>query len=47
MVNQVCGKGMYAALSRKLGNVTIASVDFDPGASHINIINRIMMILAS
>lgn len=47
MVNQVCGKGMYAALSRKLGNVTIASVDFDPGASHLNIINRIMMILAS
>lgn len=46
MINQVCGKGMYTSLSRKLGNVTVASVDFDSGASQLNIINRILMAIS-
>ncbi len=45
MANQVCGRSLYTALSRKIGNVSIASVDYDPGASKLNIINRIKMIL--
>ncbi len=45
MANQVCGRSLYTSLSRRIGNVSIASVDYDPGASKLNILNRIKMIL--
>ncbi len=45
MINQVCGKSLYSAVSRKLGNISVVPVDFDPGASKVNIENRVKMLL--
>ncbi|MGN0395145.1 MAG: hypothetical protein ACI4EF_07270 [Coprococcus sp.] len=45
MPNQINGRGLYPSLSRKLNNIHLSSIDFDPGASDLNINNRIKMVL--
>lgn len=45
MPNQISGRGLYPSLSRKLKNIRLSSIDFDPGASELNIKNRIKMVL--
>lgn len=40
MANQVCGKGVYAALQRKLGDIRLVSIDYDSSGSLVNLQNR-------
>ena len=45
--NHVTGKGMIKALRRKYPNANIVAVDYDPGASEVNQVNRIKLMLAA
>ncbi|MGL5153202.1 MAG: acyl-CoA dehydratase activase-related protein [Clostridium sp.] len=44
--NHVTGKGMIKALKAKYPNSNIVAVDYDPGASEVNQINRIKLMLS-
>lgn len=43
--SHICGRGMYAALSRKLGGGKIVSVDLDASASPAGVYNRAALLL--
>lgn len=43
--NHVTGKGMIRALKQKYPNSNILAVDYDPGASEVNQLNRIKLML--
>ncbi len=45
--NHVTGKGMIKALKKKFPNANIVPVDYDPGASEVNQLNRIKLMLAA
>jgi len=45
--NHVTGKGMIHELRRRHPEVTVAAIDYDPGASEVNQINRLKLLLAS
>ena len=45
--NHVVGKGMFAELRRRHPDANIVSVDYDPGASETNQLNRIRLMLAT
>jgi predicted CoA-substrate-specific enzyme activase len=45
--NHVTGKGMIRELRRRHPEVTIAAIDYDPGASEVNQLNRLKLMLAS
>lgn len=45
--NHVTGKGMIRELRRRYPQVTIAPIDYDPGASEANQLNRLKLMLAS
>ena len=45
--NHVMGKGTIKALKEAYPKANIAAVDYDPGASEVNQINRIKLMLAS
>jgi predicted CoA-substrate-specific enzyme activase len=45
--NHVTGKGMIKALKEKYPYANIVAIDYDPGASEVNQINRIKLMLAS
>ena len=45
--NHVTGKGMIRELRRRHPEVTIAAIDYDPGASEVNQLNRLKLLLAS
>lgn len=45
--NHVTGKGMIKELRRRYKNANIAAIDFDPGASEVNQINRLKLLLAN
>jgi predicted CoA-substrate-specific enzyme activase len=47
MPNHVTGKGMIRELRRRHPEVTVAAIDYDPGASEVNQINRLKLLLAS
>ncbi|MDO5560581.1 MAG: 2-hydroxyacyl-CoA dehydratase [Oscillospiraceae bacterium] len=47
MPNHVCGKGIYRSLQKKLGDVSISSIDYDTSLPQVNIHNRIQMLLDS
>lgn len=47
MPNQICGRGLYPSLSRKLPQGRIVSVDVDASASKLNAYNRIKMLIDS
>jgi len=45
--NHVTGKGMIKELKRQYPQANIVAVDYDPGASEVNQLNRIKLMLAS
>lgn len=45
--NHVTGKGMIKALKKKFPAANIVPVDYDPGASEVNQLNRIKLMLAA
>nr|WP_242861350.1 acyl-CoA dehydratase activase-related protein [Cellulosilyticum ruminicola] len=45
--NHVTGKGMIKELRRNYPLANIAAVDYDPGASHVNQLNRIKLMMAT
>jgi len=45
--NHVTGRGMFRELMRQYPHVGIAAIDYDPGASEVNQLNRIKLLLAS
>ena len=44
--NHVTGKGMIKALRDKYPNSNIVAIDYDPGASNVNQMNRIKLMLS-
>jgi predicted CoA-substrate-specific enzyme activase len=44
--NHITGKGMIRELRRRYPHVTIAAIDYDPGASEVNQLNRLKLMLA-
>ena len=44
--NHVTGKGMIKALKEKYPKANIVAVDYDPGASQVNQLNRIKLMLS-
>ena len=44
--NHVVGKGVIKSLRRNYPNANIAAVDYDPGASEVNQLNRIKLMLS-
>jgi predicted CoA-substrate-specific enzyme activase len=44
--NHVTGKGMIKELRRRYPGVNIAAIDYDPGASEVNQLNRLKLLLA-
>ena len=45
--NHVAGKGMLKALRQYDKKANIVAIDYDPGASHVNQLNRIKMMMAT
>ncbi len=45
--NHVTGKGMIKELRRRFPEANIAAIDFDPGASEVNQLNRLKLMLAN
>ena len=45
--NHVVGKGVIKALRREYPQANIAAVDYDPGASEVNQLNRIKLLLTT
>ena len=45
--NHITGKGMIKSLKRIFPKANIAPIDFDPGASEVNQINRLKLMLSS
>ncbi|MCX7903685.1 MAG: 2-hydroxyacyl-CoA dehydratase [Caloramator sp.] len=45
--NHIVGKGMIKELRRRYPNSNIVAVDYDPGASEVNQINRIKLMLSN
>lgn len=45
--NHVTGKGIIKELKRNYPNANIAAIDYDPGASEVNQLNRIKLMLAT
>lgn len=45
--NHVTGKGMIKELRRRYPEANIAAIDYDPGASEVNQLNRLKLLLAT
>ncbi|MFY9263475.1 MAG: activase [Actinomycetaceae bacterium] len=45
--NHVIGKGMFRPLRLKYPNANIVSIDYDPGASEVNQLNRIKLMIST
>lgn len=45
--NHITGKGMIKVLKEKFPLANIVPIDYDPGASEVNQINRIKLMLAN
>ena len=45
--NHVTGKGMIKELRRRFPESNIAAIDYDPGASEVNQLNRLKLLLAN
>jgi predicted CoA-substrate-specific enzyme activase len=44
--NHVTGKGMLKELRRRFPDVPVSAIDFDPGASEVNQLNRLKLLMA-
>ena len=45
--NHVVGKGMFRELRRRYPEANVVSIDYDPGASEVNQLNRIKLMVAT
>ncbi len=45
--NHVTGKGMIKELRRRYPNANISAVDYDPGSSEVNQVNRLKLLMSS
>ena len=45
--NHVVGKGMFRALRQKYPNANVVAIDYDPGASEVNQLNRIKLMIST
>ena len=45
--NHVTGKGMLKALRKRNPKANIAAIDYDPGASTVNQLNRIKLMMST
>ena len=45
--NHVTGKGMMKAMRQFSPDANIVAIDFDPGASHVNQLNRIKLMMTT
>jgi activator of 2-hydroxyglutaryl-CoA dehydratase/predicted nucleotide-binding protein (sugar kinase/HSP70/actin superfamily) len=45
--NHVTGKGMLKELRRRYPSVPVSAIDFDPGASEVNQLNRLKLLMAN
>ena len=45
--NHVTGKGMIKELRRRFPQANIAAIDYDPGSSEVNQLNRLKLLLAN
>jgi len=45
--NHITGKGMFRELRRRYPNANIVGIDYDPGASEVNQLNRIKLMLST
>jgi len=45
--NQITGKGMFKELMRCYPGVNIISLDYDPGVSEVNLLNRLKLLLSA
>ncbi|MDY5601914.1 MAG: hypothetical protein SPF88_08995, partial [Schaalia hyovaginalis] len=45
--NHIVGKGMFRALRTRYPEANIVAVDYDPGASEVNQLNRIKLMLST
>ena len=45
--NHVTGKGMMKAMRKFSPKANIVAIDFDPGASHVNQLNRIKLMMTT
>ena len=45
--NHVVGKGMFRELRRLYPEANVTSIDYDPGASEVNQLNRIKLMVAT
>ncbi|MDP9805835.1 putative CoA-substrate-specific enzyme activase [Trueperella bonasi] len=45
--NHVVGKGMFRALRQKYPEANIVAIDYDPGASEVNQLNRIKLMIST
>jgi predicted nucleotide-binding protein (sugar kinase/HSP70/actin superfamily) len=46
MPNHIAGKGVIKALKARYPNANITAIDYDPGASEVNQLNRIKLMLS-
>ncbi|MDR0380046.1 MAG: hypothetical protein LBI62_08940, partial [Candidatus Accumulibacter sp.] len=46
MPNHITGKGVIKALKEHYPNVNITAIDYDPGASEVNQLNRLKLMLS-
>lgn len=44
--NHIVGKGMIKPMKKLNPNANIAAIDYDPGASNVNQLNRIKLMMA-
>ena len=44
--NHITGKGVVKELKNRYNDVNIAAVDYDPGASEVNQLNRIKLMMS-
>ena len=45
--NHITGKGMIKALRKKFPGSNISAIDYDPGASEVNQLNRLKLLLSN
>ena len=47
MPNHICGRGVIKELKRRYPDANIAAIDYDPGSSEVNQLNRLKLLLAN
>jgi predicted nucleotide-binding protein (sugar kinase/HSP70/actin superfamily) len=45
--NHVVGKGMFKEIRRQYPGANLVTIDYDPGASEVNQLNRIKLMIAT